>query len=49
MNLYHLTSLEVAELILPQDRPLVRRMKVPQNLHYLPLPGVVGWVLPIEF
>ena len=29
--------------------PLVRRMKVPQNLHYLPLPGVVGWVLPIEF
>ena len=33
---------------LPQDRPLVRRMKVPQNLHHLPPLGVVGLVLPIE-
>ena len=49
LNLHHLTPLEVAELILPQDRPLVRRMKVPQNLHHLPPLGVVGWVLPVEF
>ena len=48
LNLHRLTPLKVAELVLPQDRPLVRRMKVPQNLHHLPLPGVVGWVLPIE-
>ena len=49
LNLHHLTPLEVAELILPQDRPLVRRMKVPQNLYHLPSLGVVGCVLPIEF
>ena len=49
LNLHHLTPLEVAELIITQDRPLVRRMKVPQNLHHLPPLGVVGLVLPIEF
>ena len=48
LNLHHLTPLEVVELILAQDRPLVRRMKVPQNLHHLPPLGVVGLVLPIE-
>ena len=48
LNLHHLTPLEVVELILAQDRPLVRRMKVPQNLHHLPPLGVVGLVVPIE-
>ena len=48
LNLHHLTPLEVSELIITQDRPLVRRMKVPQNLHHLPPLGVVGLVLPIE-
>ena len=48
LNLHRLTPLKVAELVLPQDRPLVRRMKVPQNLHHLPPLGVVGLVLPIE-
>ena len=48
-KLNHLTPLEVAELILPQDRPLVRRIKVPRNLYHLPPLGVVGLVLPIKF
>ena len=48
LNLHHLTPLEVSELIITQDRPLVRRMKVHQNLHHLPPLGVVGLVLPIE-
>ena len=48
LNLHHLSPQEVVELILPQELPLVRGMKVPQNLNCLPLLEVVELVLPIE-
>ena len=47
LNLHHLPPLEVVELILLRELPLVRGMKVPQNLNRLTLLGVVELVLPI--
>ena len=47
LNWHHLPSLEVVELVLPQDLPLVRRMNVPQTLNRLLLLGVVELVLPV--
>ena len=47
LNLHHLPPLEVVELILLPELPLVRVMKVPQNLNRLPLLGVVELVLSI--
>ena len=47
LNLHHLPPLEVVGLILLPELPLVRGMKVPQNLNRLPLLGFVGLVLSI--
>ena len=47
LNLHHLPPLEVVELILLRELPLVRGMKAPQNLNRLPLLGVVELVLAI--
>ena len=46
LNLHHLPPLEV-ELILLRELPLVRGMKVPQNVNRLPLLVVVELVLSI--
>ena len=47
LNLHHLPPPEVVELILLPELPLVRGMKVPQNLNRLPLLGFVELVLSI--
>ena len=47
LNLPHLPPPEVVELILLPELPLVRGMKVPQNLNRLPLLEFVELVLSI--